>query len=268
MRARQTETSIGDLDKPRILCLHGAGASAEVFSLQMSGLKLDLRASFRLVFVNGILQSEVHPDLKPVYAGLGPTYTWMHAWADQNASSPHLDQPTIDRIRQQLVTAMKADEGWGEWMGLLGFSQGAWLAFSILLEDQRRRDRKDGLPAFVEVCWKFGVIFACPGEPLALSDLNSHYQVPRCPNDETSEHGESGRNRTGGRPILTMPTIHVCGLEDELLESHRSVVNQWCAPASWIMMQFDGGHRLPYRPADLHPLAADIIRVATANSNL
>lgn len=74
------------LSLPRILCLHGGGVSGEIFYYQSRAIIAGLNSHFRLVFVDGPFFSDMHPDLKPVYGGMGPTYRWSPWLKEQNTT--------------------------------------------------------------------------------------------------------------------------------------------------------------------------------------
>lgn len=65
--------------------------------------------------------------------------------------------------------ATKMDLGTGEWVVLMGFSQRAKIAISILLENQFREQEGPHLEVFAGVHWKFGVFLAGRALPYALS---------------------------------------------------------------------------------------------------
>jgi len=116
-----------------LLCLRGGGVSAKIFELQMKYFIKSLAHDFRLVFADGPWLSEMHEDLMPVYSHIGPCYRWAN-WSLHR--SPIDDSSAIREVECGLMKAMDKDEGEGEWVGFLGFGQGAALAFSILLENQ------------------------------------------------------------------------------------------------------------------------------------
>lgn len=250
------------LHKPRILCLHGGGVSAKIFRLQMRSFLHNLAPYFRLVFVDGPFESEMHPDVKQVYSSMGPAYKWS-SWL------PHHDRPgdgnsdiVIDEIECSLKTAMKADtEGTGEWIGLLGFSQGAKLTASILLENQLRRRRGgEDVEGFAGRHWRFGIILAGRALPYALSDktLNDRYY-------DSPADLPSGDAVTADFPDrLLTPTLHVHGLRDVGLEMHRQLLRDYCAVGSTVVIEWDEGHRVPIKSVDVQTVTKGILTVAKA----
>jgi predicted esterase len=142
---------------PRILCLHGGGVNAEVFELQCRAIIARLRPYFRLVFVNGPLPCAPHEKIVAVYGDQGPFFRWM-PWLD--AHSDVDDDAAAETIMRTCLDAMKRDSAahsaTGDWVGVLGFSQGAKIAASLLFAQEKAV--KNGLDPLTS--FRFGVIMA------------------------------------------------------------------------------------------------------------
>ncbi|MCJ1381390.1 hypothetical protein MMC17_004500 [Xylographa soralifera] len=166
---------------------------------------------FRLVFVDGPWPCQMHEDLKPVYSHMGPCYRW----ANWSAHHPPIDESSaIREIECSLMKTMNSDEGTGEWVGILGFSQGAALAFTILLENQLRLQRDPRATASAGVHWRFGVIMAGRAPPFSLSHITQkaqHYKslTQRSLCYEKASFPEVFPFATR----LRTPTLHVHGFE-------------------------------------------------------
>ncbi|KAK2758260.1 hypothetical protein FQN54_004105 [Arachnomyces sp. PD_36] len=250
------------LHKRRILCLHGGGVSAKIFRLQARSIIHALSPYFRLVFADGPFPSEMHPALIPVYSDMGPCYRWA-GWLPDHIVTDGVDgDSAVKKIQESLHQAMKSDPGTGEWVGLLGFSQGAKLAFSILLEDQQRQQEKGKPPLqddgrFLGVNWKFGVLLAGRGPPYALSHRNltrPHYDAPGQTPAALSVESLAAAlrlNPPGPESVLMTPTVHVHGLQDEGLPFHRLLLKHFVDPASAQLVEWDGNHRVPIKTADV-----------------
>ncbi|KAG6025465.1 hypothetical protein E4U41_001521, partial [Claviceps citrina] len=123
------------LSLPRILCLHGGGVNARVFRLQCRTIVNQLEGTFRLVFVDGPYACEPHEDIVAVYGELGPFYRWLAGGnvddEDESGSSGG------SSIMQACLAGMEGDAGSGPWVGVLGFSQGAKIAVSLLWAQQQ-----------------------------------------------------------------------------------------------------------------------------------
>ncbi|KAK6072602.1 citrinin biosynthesis oxidoreductase CtnB [Seiridium cupressi] len=245
-------------DKPRIICLHGGGANARIFELQMRRVIISLQDHFRFVFVEGPWTSELHPDLKVVYGDFNPGRRWCR-WLPQQ---PHLeDAAASNEVERVLVDAMDRDEGSGEWVGILGFSQGARMAFSILLENQLRMQNSPPTTGFAGVHWQFGVIMAGRGAPFGLSDRssgNTHYahfsQLPGVQEEAWYDGCFPDRLRT--------PTLHVHGLQDPGLELHRALLTHFASPEHARLIEWNGAHRIPLKTADVKLLVDATLEIA------
>ncbi|KAG9188476.1 hypothetical protein G6011_02399 [Alternaria panax] len=162
---------------PRILCLHGGGVNAAIFKAQSRSLIRHLQHSFRLVWADGPFFCDPHSDIISVYSDYAPFRRWLR-WLPEH---PEIDEDTcIEEIGYAMRTAMEDDDregGTGEWVGLMGFSQGAKLSASLLLEQQARETqaRKEGtkiatgLTGVPGIRWRFGILLAGRAP---LSNLN------------------------------------------------------------------------------------------------
>lgn len=215
---------------------------------------------FRFVFVDGPWLSDMHEDLKLVYSDMGPCYRWAN-WSQRHP--PIDDSSAIKKVEGCLMKAMDNDEGKGEWVGLLGFSQGAALAFSILLENQLRLQRDPWARAFTGVNWRFGVIMAGRAPPYSLSSItqkSQHFssltQAPRGWEKALSSAPFPNRLRT--------PTLHVHGLQDVGIELHRDLLKYFTSPSHTKLVEWDGAHRIPFRSADAQETTEAMLEIANA----
>lgn len=241
-------------DKPRILCLHGGGASAQIFEAQMRYISKYLQNHFRFVFVDAPWVSEKHPALKPAYPHMDPCYRWAR-WLEEQ---PPLDDATAaSEVEEALMTAMADDEGTGDWVGLLGFSQGAKMAFSILQENQLRSRKNGTLKGFAGVDWQFGIIMAGRGPPFCLSSL-SRRQKGYSSFTQLPYHLDDSIYHTPFSDKLQTPTLHIHGLRDEGLEAHRELLAFYTASDCARLIEWDGGHRLPIKSEDVRRVAEAI----------
>ena len=61
---------------------------------------------------------------------------------------------------------------------------------------------------------------------------------------------------------LRLPTVHVHGLKDEGLHLHRRCVEEYCAPGTTAVVEWDGTHRIPIKKSDVDKVVAKIVEVA------
>jgi predicted esterase len=232
------------LPLPRIICLHGGGVTAAIFRAQFrSFLSSSLSQKFRFVFVDAPFFCEEGVGVIPVYADWGPFRRWFR-WLD---SHDEIDPDSCQyEIEYALKQGMDADEGTGEWVGLLGFSQGAKLAASLLYERQLQMDAKEK----GGVSWQFAVMLAGRAPLVSLSDKTEGLPWMQSAGGIADRVDlESINDRPEMR--LRLPTVHVHGMKDEGLHLHRRLVNDYCAPGSTTLVEWDGPHRIPFKKVDV-----------------
>ncbi|KAL8706802.1 MAG: hypothetical protein Q9225_007912 [Loekoesia sp. 1 TL-2023] len=219
-------------DLPCLLCLHGGGTSAYIFSIQTRRLQRALANQFRFVFVDAPFECPAGPGVLPFFEGMGPYRRWIDADGDDRG-----------KVRPLLRKTM-AEDG-GNFVGVLGFSQGARLALGLLHGKQEKHPE-----AFNE--FGFGVFICGTYPPLGLSSA----LFPIAPTAMfESQHWEDKHEN-----ILSIPSIHVVGDRDPFSYKSRLLV-QCSEPSSTTVLEFNMGHHLPVRPADTQQLADSIIRL-------
>lgn len=236
---------------PRILCLHGGGVNAAIFRAQFRSFlnHEKLKNRFRFVFVDAPFFCDEGVGVHPVYSDWGPFRRWGR-WLD---SHPEIDPAAcVHEIEYAIKQGMDADEGTGPWVGTLGFSQGAKMATSLLYQQQI--EEKDGP-------WRFGVIFAGRAPFIALNE-----------EAETFPWMQSAAGLPGGANLdsiqdrpemkLRIPTVHIHGMKDEGLHLHQRCVDDYCAPLTTTLVEWDGPHRIPIKKADVDKVVDAITSVA------
>lgn len=286
------QVDVGDLSLPRILCLHGGGSNARIFRAQCRVITSYLRGRFRFCFVDGPLLSKPGPDVLSVYEAWGPFRAWIPAaWSD-NIPDGDIEQvgAAMTLVEDVLEAAMATDEltsASGPWSGIMGFSQGAKMAASVLLRQQQQIQA--GLaPKFT---FSFGVLFAGRG-PLLSANLDVVSAITTTIGEkmtdvvvrirELKENGENDQEDAQNTAVgiteyipgndykikldtqLRMPTIHVHGLRDPNLHLHRRLLSEWCAHNSAALLEWHGVHRIPIKTKDVAPVADKIIEFAEA----
>ncbi|KGO65701.1 Serine hydrolase FSH [Penicillium italicum] len=246
---------------PRILCLHGGGTNAVIFRMQCRVLEKRLGRSFRLVYAQAPFTStEPGPDVTSVYKEYGPFRVWLR---DHRMPGVWTSRDIAAGIDAALALAMAADDAkgaTGDWVGLLGFSQGAKVAASILY-----RQQKCGMTSF-----RFAVLFAGSGplvwlmpnlpKPRGLVDADTPftYPAPAWLTLGSDEH------------TLRLPTIHVHGLKDPGLDRHRDLLREYCDPLQTTLLEWEGNHRMPIKSRDVETIVQQIHKSAreTATQSL
>lgn len=265
---REMDTSAYDTTTrhlPRILCLHGGGTNASIFRTQCRQLSRSLEPHFRLVYVEAPFASLPGPGVVPVFADSGPFKRWFPDGGE------HSDADVISAIDASLRKAMEDDDALagatGPWVGLLGFSQGAKLAASLLYRQQQRAVEH---PERVESVgnWRFGVILAGRG-PLVALDLEAcRSSMLDKPSSVTIAMGDGHVSTSGDAAgdgcLLRLPTLHVHGTLDPGLELHRQLLERCCAPGTTRLLEWPGDHRLPLKSAHVDPVVAEMVQMAAS----
>lgn len=254
---------------PRILCLHGGGVNAAIFKAQSRSLIRHLQHSFRLVWADAPFFCDPHPDVIQVYGSYGPFRRWLR-WLNEHAGVDA--ESCIDEIGYSIRTAMEEDDregGKGEWVGLMGFSQGAKLAASILLEQQAREDkaRREGKKEW-DTCsigipglnWRFGVLLAGRAPLLNLNPglMTSQALVSTANIAEGFEFVGSVDDDS----MLKQPTIHVLGMADPGLHLHRRLYEEYCEEGTKILVEWEGAHRVPIKSDTVDRVVGAIYEVS------
>lgn len=194
--------------------------------MQTRSIRDALKDSFRFVFVDAPIFCEAGPDVTVVFGECGPFRRWLR-WLPEHEEIEA--DVAIGLIEASLKKAMDGDKGTGEWVGLLGFSQGAKIAASLLFRRQVRMEMgvEEGTG------WRFAVLMAGRGPLVSLEPEG--VMVPGL--SEASEDGTEGIPHyevfgRGGR--LRMPTLHVHGLLDEGLILHRKMLERCCEKGRYV----------------------------------
>lgn len=286
---------------PRLLCLHGGGVTAEIFYIQLRALRAALAPYFRCVFADGPFFCAPGPGMIPVYAGMGPYRRWLR-WLE-NEHNEIGDEEAVEEVEFKIRECMEEDDrrgGKGEWVGLVGFSQGAKVAASLLYESQLRlqkRRREEGKDDIISAKktdgyangmyggfedeeeqtvtpmglsdmptglgggkWKFAVILAGRAPLIKLSAL-SEGSTTMVGAGVVSEGGlEFDISKNTDRLIL--PSVHVHGLQDPGLHLHRRLRDGYTDGDAVETVSWDGGHRAPLKKDDTKKVADATLRAA------
>ncbi|KAL5121362.1 hypothetical protein ACEQ8H_000830 [Pleosporales sp. CAS-2024a] len=253
---------------PRILCLHGGGVNAAIFKTQSRALIRHLQHSFRLVWADGPFLSDPHPDVIDVYGSYGPFRRWLR-WKPEHAEID--SESCMHEIGYAIRTAMQHDDsegGTGEWVGLMGFSQGAKMAANLLLEQQAREEEATrtrqpletsliGLPG---INWRFGILLAGRAP---LSNFNPRImKSPALVVAGQISEGFEFCKHVDDKIILRKPTLHVHGLADAGLHLHRKLLHDYCEAGTATLVEWDGAHRLAIKKKDVDPIVEAIYNLA------
>ncbi|BCS04007.1 uncharacterized protein AKAW2_70885A [Aspergillus luchuensis] len=246
---------------PRILCLHGGGTNARIFRAQCRGIVAQLKSEYRLIFAEAPFESQVGPDVTQAYGGWGPFRRWLRWLPDQPNAHPNF---IIEQIDGSLMDAMASDTragATGEWVGILGFSQGAKVAASILYRQQLRHQVLEQDKWFN---FQFGILLAGRAPLVSLDpDLWPDQTLPDASQTTDWPRRDSDkRSFYGNEHILSIPTLHVHGLNDKGLELHRSLFERFCDSRSRHLVEWDGAHQVPLKLKDVQVVVEEIRNLA------
>ncbi|KAK4898137.1 hypothetical protein LTR27_004144 [Elasticomyces elasticus] len=251
------------LHLPRILAFHGGGTNPQIFKLQCRALTKALQTSFRFVYVRAPYTSQPGPDVRTHFADKAPFLAWLR-WSYKDGAKMPMPGEAVDSMHRDIKAAMDLDDAQGatgDWVGLLGFSQGAKLAASLLYTQQYclrvlGRESSHQPPEF-----RFAVLIA-GRSPLIWLDAES--KVPR----GLIDAGTLSRAvPTDLEPVprderLVVPTLHVHGLKDPGLGLHREMLGGCCEEGSVEVMEWGGAHQVPLKGADVAALARAMLALA------
>ncbi|KXS94997.1 hypothetical protein AC578_1522 [Pseudocercospora eumusae] len=260
------DTESASLHLPRILCLHGGGTNANIFSMQCRVLKRHLSSHFRLVFAEGPFSTRPGSDVTSVYGKHGPFKAWLRTWPEDPWRSAEDITEHIDMAISAATTADDMRGATGPWVGLLGFSQGAKVAASILYSQQIQRQTSSPITFGTE--FRFAVLVAGRG-PLVW--LQAGQKTPPGLVDAcqlSTSTREPFMSPRVAAPILDTPTIHVHGLRDLGLPLHRKFLAQYFNPYSSVLLEWDGEHRMAVKTADVVRVVECILTMARATGAL
>lgn len=245
-----------NLSLPRILCLHGGGVNGQVFRLQCRTLIAQLASTFRLVFMDAPYPSSPHKDIVAVYGEFAPFYRWL-PWTSEEPDLP--PGAGAEDVMNACLIAMERDPGSGPWAGVLGFSQGAKIAASLLWAQQRAEVLLGRGQA--RTTFQFGVLMA-GSAPILHLDLR--LGQPRHIADAAmfSTDFEDYPAAPYGGHVLTVPTLHVHGLRDAGIERHRLLLGLYCKPGVTRLVEWDAGHRLPVKTVDVEVVVRELLDMA------
>ena len=178
------------------------------------------------MFLDGPFEGPAGPGVMPTFEGCGPYHRWTN--------------PGIDGMPDETRALIEEVVSEQEFVGVLGFSQGAKLAAGLLLEQQL--EEKSGEAENGEVGrrskFNFGVLCMGVNPPLTSLPLG-----------------------LVGAEIITIPTLHLIGNEDPWRDAGKKLYNEHFDHEQSKLFLFDVGHRLPTEEADTKRVVDEIRRL-------
>ncbi|KAK3294933.1 serine hydrolase FSH [Chaetomium fimeti] len=245
----------------RILCLPGAYGSSDKFQVQLAPLVKELTgdgtATFH--FIHGPCKA-VPPEGFEDYFGNAPYFRFIEP--DKDLGNPNQDdilarirdfpdcetpEDTMRELMREGVSTthrstnnalkflLKVMQEQGPFDAIIGYSEGATVAATLLLHEQRRLKKKKIQPMF-----KYAIFFA--GWPPLDPDLHNMIL-----SDETDT-------------MIEIPTCHIIGSLDPYVHGSMALFNV-CDPDTAYMFDHAKGHTLP-RDKDTVKELGDVVREA------
>lgn len=244
----------------RVLCLHGMGTDASILRAQLSPSLSLLPPSYSFTFPDAPILCDPSPGVEDFYNG--PYRCWFNT-------------PTTEKVAQANAYLKEFLTQSGPFDVVIGFSQGAALAASLLLH-QRIEDPK-------AEPWFKAAIFICSPLPFVCYteygvDVRKYFGVlgPPLPskrpttvpdylvadayfrrNDKDLGGGDGG---SGGQFYnmfhpsvdqvrISIPTVHIYGRRDDWRRHSKDLVGL-CDPRHVLQFEHDGGHEVPRSASD------------------
>lgn len=253
----------------RFLCLHGMGTNSDIFESQIEAIRSLLPTHFDFTFMDGEHNSEPADGMTGLFP---PPYLCYYP------------EPRVDRVFNAIKALGEFIEEEGPFDAVIGFSQGASLAASFILECQTMRPTQplpfrfamficSSLPFSSSLDYGIDVteLFAAFEQRLAwkqgpeqpVEEQKGYFQsygclgLGRSPASESSDDSdeddprlESGPARIySWHPLLNssrikIPSAHIYGRRDPYISQSKELVN-FCSPDLRMTFDHGGGHEIP-----------------------
>lgn len=253
------------LHLPRILCLHGGGSNAKIFQAQCRKLNAQLKPYFRLVYADAPFISDPGPCVMSVYADWAPFRRWLR-WTPHDAVIDA--EEAVMQIEDSLQRTIDEDNrkgATGEWVALMGFSQGAKMSASLLFHQQILMEKLGARLPWGgyerKLHFRFAVLLAGRG-PLVSMDPDL-VMTPAFHNAATLSlsgyDAESSYRKNDMDGIVRIPTIHVHGKRDPGLQMHQRFMKEYFEKEAVRQVVWDGDHLVPLRSGDVSAVVNQIL---------
>lgn len=223
-----------------LLCIHGAGCSPAIFRVQLSKLRAALREDFEFVYVTAPFPSSAGPGILPVFADLGPYYSWFESSSGNNSNGPSVGERLAavhDPIRRTIVD-WQTQHPHIPIVGAIGFSEGALV--TTLLLWQQQMGRLPWLPRMSVA------MLICPW----YQDEASQYMRNEVMEIHDDDH-DSKDTEWQEELVIRIPTLHLQGRDDFALAGSKMLVARHFSPREAQVLEFAGQHQFPNRPRDV-----------------
>ncbi|KAM4060954.1 serine hydrolase (FSH1) domain-containing protein [Hirsutella rhossiliensis] len=230
----------------KFLCLHGSYGSAANFQIQLAPFVQEVEKSTpgRFRWIDGFHQADP-PKGFTEYFGPSPLYKFvgydgaeaLNGFAEKLRDFPVASAPedtirhlfkdeeiyTGDAVRNMIDQLLKVINSDPEIEGILGYSEGAMAAATLILEE-RRRWEENGTPRRIKQ--QCGVFFAGWPPVYLMGDKVKPLLADECEN------------------IIDIPTCHIVGCKDPYIHGAMALYDM-CDKDSAELFDHGKGHTLP-----------------------
>ncbi|KAF8864704.1 hypothetical protein BDZ45DRAFT_490178 [Acephala macrosclerotiorum] len=214
--------------KPTILCLHGGGTNRTIFNIQTIRIQRALATTFDFVFIDAPFEAPPGPGVMPIFEGCGPFYRWTKPGVPDD-----LPEETHKLLHETLADPTR------NFIGIMGFSQGAKTAAGLVLEQQLRSKSSPSDPkATKSGQFKFGIFLNAVYPPLVLGMTE----------EEKSE-------------LINLPSLHVIGTVDPFNEESHALYGEHFGKKTARKVEFELGHKLPTSEKETARIVGEINRL-------
>ncbi|KAH8819281.1 EF-hand calcium-binding domain protein [Xylogone sp. PMI_703] len=226
----------------RFLCLHGRGTNSHIFESQLAALRDRISPKHTFDFIDATLDCAPTPGVSDFYA---PPYLCWYT---------RFDPLHIQQAHDHLWSVIDED---GPYDGVIGFSEGAALAASLLLRHEQMQNDpfitgfKEGYrrktPFRVAIFFNCAIVLSpseeigCDISQAVLNQKERLVEFLQCKVDELVPvfgFPSSFANR------ITIPTLHIIGERDEFFDDSVQLAKLCRSEATQVFVH-DGGHALP-----------------------
>lgn len=150
--------------------------------------------------------------------------------------------------------------GTGDWVTIMGFSQGGKVAASLLLRQQLRAEKLGQDQAGSD--FKFAVLVAGHAPLIAMDPQLTDSLALADSNELTTgafAHVTGFFLQRSDDHILRLPPLHVHGKKDPGIANHRRLLTDFCKEGTIRLVVWDGDHRVVIQAADIATVAKEIM---------
>ncbi|EED15545.1 EF-hand calcium-binding domain protein [Talaromyces stipitatus ATCC 10500] len=248
----------------KFLCLHGRGTNSDIFESQLVNLRSCLSSAHIFDFIDAQFDCPPAPGIGDFYP---PPYLCWHE---------RYEPKDVQAVHDYINSVIEED---GPYDGIIGFSEGAALAASLLLCEEYTRS--GGAAASIKVAiFLNGVVALSPSEKIGynigeaiMADQDRYIGLLHGFESEDVDKSNDEKRFShiyGFSPDdfpcrISIPTLHVIG-EGDSFAKHARAIADLCQQEKAEVFLHDGGHELPRSEATIRRCADVFERVVTMAS--